>query len=133
MVFLYRQATMTAIALPLLASWAQAGPLSLTNDFFARTTATTCGGLAQGTCFASSTGFTQTSFGDLQTGGFNTTGGFDSAESRFFHDSFGLFARGSSNSPDCCHQGSGYAEGDYSESILVPPQQGMLAGDPGTL
>src|SRR5262249_48374983 len=76
---------------------------------------------------------TQTSFGDLSFGGFNNSGGFDSAESRFFHDSFGLFARGSANTTNGYQQGGGFAEGTYLESVLVPPQQGMLAGDPGTL
>jgi hypothetical protein len=71
-------------------------------------------------------------FGTTSSGGFNFSGGFDEAKTAWFPDHFGAFARGAVNSTSNAQSGSGFANSITVESILIPPQQGMLQGDPGT-
>src|SRR4051812_21390132 len=78
-------------------------------------------------------GVTISAFGTTQFGGFNFTGGHDSAATSWFHDQFGMFARGSINSTGAAQGGSGYAQGYAQETVQIPPQQGNAKGSSGTL
>jgi hypothetical protein len=72
------------------------------------------------------------SFGTTSAGKFNSTGAFETAQTAWFHDHFGMFARTSMDSTGG-QGGFDYAYGLWEESILIPPQQGTAQGDPGTL
>ena len=71
--------------------------------------------------------------GDVSYGAPDTDNGSDSAESINSQGHFGLYARGSANTTSNAGHGSGSAYGNFLISILVPPQQGHSAGDPGEL
>jgi hypothetical protein len=95
----------------------------LTNDMVVLTESSACANCAPV--------FTR-GFGTTSAGGPNSTGGFDEAQTAWFPDHFGEFARGSLNSTSKAQSGSGFTYSATVESILIPPQQGMLQGDPGT-
>ena len=72
------------------------------------------------------------SFGTTSAGGFNPGGAFDSAQTAWFQDHFGMFARTSMNSIAAGQGGFDIAHGVLQESMLIPAQQGAAQGDQGT-
>jgi hypothetical protein len=97
----------------------------LTNDFAALTEAGACKDVCPANIIHS--------FGDVSYGAPDTDNGFDSAESVNSQGHFGLYARGSANTTSKVGHGGGWAYGNFLISVLVPPQQGHSAGDPGEL
>jgi hypothetical protein len=77
-------------------------------------------------------GSTINTFGTTQIGRFNNSGGNDSAKTSWFHDQFGMFARGSMN-PTAAAQGGGFAYGSFYESLQFPPRPGNPQGATGNL
>lgn len=75
-------------------------------------------------------------FGEIGVGGFNSTSGFGAAQIDWFHDHFGVFATGSTNttaSDGTVRLGGGTAAGLLADTLLVPVQPGLTLGDPGVL
>jgi hypothetical protein len=72
------------------------------------------------------------SFGTTSAGGFNSGGAFDTAQTAWFQDHFGMFARTSMNSTGTGQGGFDIARGVLQESMLIPAQQGRAQGSPGT-
>jgi len=91
---------------------------NLTNDSFALEEAAKC----KDVCPA----ITSSGFGDVSWGDAN-----GSARSVNVQDHFGIYASASVNDTENPGGGSGWAYGAFGTSLLVPPQQGNAAGDPG--
>jgi hypothetical protein len=77
-------------------------------------------------------------FGSVSTGGFNSTGGAGDAQLNWFHNHFGLFASGSTNTTAidrAIHEGGGQAFGSLFDTLTVPvqPAKGLNLGDPGVM
>jgi hypothetical protein len=96
---------------------------TLTNDMVVLTESSACANCAPV--------FIRT-FGTTSSGGPSASGGLNSAQTAWFPDHFGEFARGALNSTSKAQSAGGFTYSATVESILIPPQQGMLQGDPGT-
>ena len=104
---------------------------ALTNDFAVNESANPCDlSEPSSSCTPSALGgVARSDFGQLSAGGFNSTNGSGVAQINWEHNGFGLYATGATNTTVGNEAGGGIAAGSFLESVLVPAQQGHLAGE----